>query len=306
MLVVAIVATVAAFLSLGQQVWLRQTQNLFDRSQADSMRHAALDWVGMLLMRDAKNNKTDHRSELWAKALPPLPYEGGAIAVKIDDAQGLFNLNNLVRNGQHSKDDVAVFKNLLRLLRLDPELANPLLDWSDADSNVLPGGAEDVEYLSGARPYRAANQPLTTIDELRLVKGFTTEIVAALRPHVTVLPTPTAINLNTASATVLAGLFNISLADAQRIEQAAAAVPLGFDKIDDVQKLLPGGTTLPPATLYTFSTSHFLVHADVSYGRLLRQSTALLQRPATGNSASILWHHPRYPSMPPDDKKEKT
>ena len=66
MLVVAIVATIAAYLSLGQQVWLRQVQNLFDRNQADSMRHAALHWIGTLLARDAKENQTDHLGETWA------------------------------------------------------------------------------------------------------------------------------------------------------------------------------------------------------------------------------------------------
>ena len=112
-LIVAIIAGVAASLGLGQQVWLRQTENLIERAQADSLRRSALDWVAILLRRDADDNKLDHLGELWAKQLPPLPTEGGMIAVSIRDAQGLFNLNNLVRNGAPSAADIGVFQRLL-------------------------------------------------------------------------------------------------------------------------------------------------------------------------------------------------
>jgi general secretion pathway protein K len=78
-LIVAIIAGVAASLGLGQQVWLRQTENLIERAQADSLRRSALDWVAILLRRDANDNKFDHLNEPWAKQLPPLPTEGGMI-----------------------------------------------------------------------------------------------------------------------------------------------------------------------------------------------------------------------------------
>ena len=45
MLVVAIAATTAAYLSLDQQIWLRQAQNLSDRAQAEVVRAGALEWA---------------------------------------------------------------------------------------------------------------------------------------------------------------------------------------------------------------------------------------------------------------------
>jgi len=60
-------------------------------------------------------------------------------------------------------------------------------------------------------PYRAANLLMQSVDELRLVRGFTPEIVEKLRPWITALPQPTEINVNTASKDVLGALFYTSL-----------------------------------------------------------------------------------------------
>ena len=85
----------------------------------------------------------------------------------------------------------------------------------DADINVTyPDGAEDETYLLVEPPYRAANRPMFNISELRLVQGFTPEVIAVLEPHVTALPEETIININTASAAVLRALH-------QELDEAA-------------------------------------------------------------------------------------
>jgi|WetSurMetagenome_2_1015567.scaffolds.fasta_scaffold103530_2 type II secretory pathway component PulK len=52
-------------------------------------------------------------------------------------------------------------------------LVDGLMDYRDADNDVRPEGAEQDYYDQLDRPYQIANGPLTTIDELLLVKGFT-------------------------------------------------------------------------------------------------------------------------------------
>ena len=146
LLVVAIVATSAAFLSLGQQVWLRQAQNLSDRAQAETVRSGALEWAAIILTEDAKDNATDDLTEAWAQDIPPLPAESGLVTGRIVDAQGQYNLNNLVRRGQISNDDVAVFQRLLVSQELAAELADSVVDWLDTDANTQPSGAEDIDY----------------------------------------------------------------------------------------------------------------------------------------------------------------
>lgn len=304
LLVVAIVATIAAYLSLGQQVWLRQVQNLFDRSQANSMRHSALDWIGMMLTREAKDSKTDHLNEAWAKALPPLPYDGGVITVKVTDAQALFNLNNLVRGGAPSGADVLMFRQLLQSQGFDPALAEAVVDWIDADSQPRPGGAEDVEYLASARPYRVANQMLTSVDELRLVRGFTPATVEKLRPFVTALPEPTPINVNTAPDVVLAAMFpDMTPAATLPLIQARERDP--FTEQGEFLKHLPAGQK-PTQIVYGFATTHFLIQLDVGYGRWTRSTIALIHRPGGGKTASVLWHHPLYPKLPRDGEETET
>jgi general secretion pathway protein K len=302
MLVVAIVATIAAYLNLGQQVWLRQVQNLFDRGQADNMRHAAFDWIVVLLKREAQNSQTDHLGEMWAKDLPPLPYEGGTISVKISDAQGLFNLNNLVNGDTPSNNDVDVFKHLLEVLKLNPALADAVVDWIDTGTAVRSGGAEDIEYLASTRPYRTANQWFTSVEELRLVKGFDSKTVEILRAYVTALPaTGTPININTAQEEVLAALFN-NAAAVKPIVATRESKPLKDQA--DLQNLLQG-QQLPQAT-YEFKTSYFHVQVTIGYGRWQRTTVALIHRQPTGQPSKVLWHQPLYPKLPTDGEDEQT
>jgi general secretion pathway protein K len=297
-LVVAIVATVATTLALGEQVWFRQAQNMSNRAQAESLRSGALNYAAILLTRDDKNRKTDGLNEFWAKPLPPLTVDDGMIVFKVSDAQGLFNLNNLVR----SRDDILMFQRLLTALGLDPGLSAALLDWLDSNTTVdYSGGAEDIEYLSLPQPYRAANQSLQSVDELRLVKGFTANTVKQLRPYVTALPVPTAINVNTASDQVLAALFtNPPTAALQTVLDSRVSQP--FEDTAKFLAQLPAGTTCP-ANLCDVKTGYFLVTIDILYGRLLRHTEALIQRPANG-PATVLWHRlpPLQFEIKPDEK----
>lgn len=299
-LVVAIVATVATTLALGETIWLRQAQNMADRAQAISLRQGAQNYAAILLARD--DAKIDHLGELWAKPLPPLPVENGMIAFEVSDAQGRFNLNNLVRAGAFSKPDADVFQRLLTSQGLDPNLSGALRDWLDIGTTVdSPGGAEDTDYLSLPQPYRAANQRLQSVDELRLVKGFTAKAVDKLRPYVTALPVDTSVNINTAPDQVLSALFNLP---------ATVLAPLlsnrvnqSFANITDLTNQLPPGTTCPSG-LCDIKTGYFLVTIDIRYGRLQRRTEALIERPS-GKPAIVLWH--RLPALQYEtDPDEKT
>ena len=302
-LVVAIVATVATTLALGEQVWFRQAQNMSNRAQAESLRQGALNYAAILLTRDGTQNKTDHLGELWAKPLPPLPVEDGMVAFAVEDAQGRFNLNNLVRNGAPSPADIAMFQRLLTAQGIDPGLSETLRDWLDPDGAVSQGGAEDIEYLSLPQPYRSANQPLQSVEELRLVKGFTAKIVEKLRLYVTALPVPTTINVNTAPDQVLAALFtNLPAAALQPVLDSRVSQP--FADATQFIARLPSGTPAPPASLYGINTGYFLVTIDIRYGRLQRRTEALIERISGGKPATVLWHRlpPLQFEMKPDEK----
>jgi general secretion pathway protein K len=261
-------------------------ENVADRDATDWLRRGALHWASLALLEDAAQNSTDHLGENWAMGLPTLPVEGGSIKVSIEDAQGRFNLNSV-----GNPASLQVLNRLLGVLRLDPQLANAVLDWIDSDSLASAGGAEDVDYLNLNPPYRAANRPMASVDELRLIRGFDAKTVAALLPYVTVLPVLTNdINVNTASPVMLAALTGMDLPSAQRIAEQRSSTP--YKTIDEFKSKLPQGST-PPTAGMIVKTDFFLVTLDTSIGRLERRSEALLQRSAGSKSTTLVWHRPQ-------------
>lgn len=306
-LIVAIIATIATHLSIGQQVWLRQTENLNGRAQAESLRQGALGWIATLLVRDSKdtsNGSIDYLGELWAGTIPPLPTDGGTISVSITDAQSFFNLNNLVRiNGQQHDDHVSAFRRLLISQTLDPSLANALVDWIDTDSNSLSGGGENVDYLARTPSYRVADQKLTSFDELRLVKGFTPAVIKTLRQFATVLPKDgTTINVNTAKPEVLSVLFPVPPGNTLNTAlEERETKP--FKATGDFQQKLPAGVT-PLAGSIDVKTEYFLVNISIRIGRFERRSEALIHRPYN-KPASVMWQR-LNPTLPDPKKNEQS
>jgi len=291
-LVVAIVATVAVTLALGEQVWFRQAQNMTSRAQAESLRRGALNYAAILLARD--DATIDHLGELWAKPLPPLPVEDGMIAFKVQDEQGRFNLNNLAKNGTRSPVDIQIFQRLLSLLDINQSLGEALSDWIDTNLIVDgTGGAEDIDYLSLPQPYRTANQSLQSVDELRLVKGFGAKEVEKLRPFVTAIIGPTLVNVNTAPEQVLAALTNLSPSVLHPLIDSRVNEP--FKTLDEFNRKVPPTGTPCPTSLCDIKTSNFMVTIDIRYGRLQRLTEALIER--TGGKATVKWHRPPPPQI---------
>ncbi len=293
-MIAAIAAAIAAQIAFAHQIWFRQMENVADRGATDWLRRGALHWASVALLDDAARNSIDHLGESWAMGLPILPVEGGAIKVSIEDAQSRFNLNNL---NAANPTDIEILRRLLEALRLDPSLRYALLDWIDPDSNVSPGGAEDVDYLNGNPPYRAANGLLASVDELRLVRGFDAKTVAALSPYVTVLPvTNSTINVNTASPELLAAIVpGLDLPTAQRIADERLGKP--YNNTTDFTSKLPRGPT-PPGGGMSVKTDYFLITLDTSIGRHERRSEALLKRSSA--STEVVWHRP-LPLTGPDE-----
>jgi len=233
LLVVSLATVAAVAMATRLHVDVRRTGNLLHGEQAYAYALAAESWAKVILRRDADDSKVDTLAEDWATALPPIAVEGGFVSGRIEDLQGRFNVNNLVgADGKPSKPDLEYFKRLLGLLEMEPGLATALLDWIDADIDAtFPDGAEDDIYLLATPPYRAANRPLVSTSELRLVKGYSAEIIALLEPYITALPAPTALNVNTASPLVLQALHaDLGAMGAEQIIEARGAD--GFEALE--------------------------------------------------------------------------
>lgn len=319
MLIVAIVAALATSIALGQQVWLRQTQNLADMIQAERLRQGALEGAALLLAFDEKNPQTrgvDHLGEEWAGKLQPAVIENGMAVMKISDAQARFNLNNLVPRGQAQAPAagqgnpapanlyyLTIYKQLLTQNGLSLELVESLLDWLDDVPDTRPnGGAEDLDYLNAKTPYRAGNNnELKSVDELLLVKGYTKEVVEKLRPYVIALPAsagPTPININTAEPAVLTALLNTPGAQIDQFVEARQTTPFKSKQAVQQHPLFAnsplsqsgGNPGSNAADTYDVKSGYFIVSVTTLVGRIQRSTEALIERPAGGNGVQVLWY----------------
>jgi general secretion pathway protein K len=213
-LIVAL-ATILA-VHVGYQGFLEQRRNAtaFSVDQGYQVALGAEAWVADVLQKDAKQSaKTDDYTEEWAMRIPPLPVDGGEIVGQVDDMQGRFNLNSLVKwdqaKNQYVTDPAAIerLKRLLDILKLEDKWAGVIADWIDGDIDAsFPDGAEDPTYTGLTPAYRTANMPITRATELLALAGFGLERYQKLEPYVTALPIGTPINLCTAPPAVLDAL----------------------------------------------------------------------------------------------------
>lgn len=279
LLVVAIATVAAVSMATRQQLDVRRTATLLHGEQAWAYVLGAENWAKAVLRRDARESQVDTLQEDWSTQPPVSFVEGGSIVGRLIDLQSRFNVNNLVlQNGGVDQGAVTYYKRLLHNLEIDERLADALVDWIDSDINVrFPDGAEDETYLSQEPPYRAANQRMADVSELRLVKGYTAEVVAKLLPHVVALPVRTPVNVNTAGAVVLsAAAENVSVSDAERLVDDRGED--GYASVDSFrQNTVLGGKQVDPAQ-FSVTTDWFLMLGESNIGEGRVRLASRLQR----------------------------
>jgi type II secretory pathway component PulK len=249
--------------------------------------------------------------------------EGGRLHLQVRDANSRLNLNALVDHadpGAVPSDEAVEFlvdflTKVIEEIPLPPseklydprELAYNLIDFIDPNEIRVRGGPEDDYYQQQDPPYRAWNQPLLSVDQLRLVEGFDQPLVEALRPYVTVYPLVPApdssgINLNTAPPYVLASVYHgnegdLHLADEDVVRRVLRARQEGRILCTDTaadgrcMRPLEAGVddhVFPPVTLPSQSEA-FLVEAEATVGEVHRTVEAVVDRSDPANPRLLFW-----------------
>ena len=265
--VVALAALAATAMMVSQSTWSRQVELGASQVQAQLLMQAGLDWARAVLSDDRRAGNADHLGEPWALRLPPIPVENGSLTGRIEDQQGKFNLNNLLKDGKVNPAQLAHFRRLLSILALPPALADAVADRLDADSRALVDGAE-----------------------LALVRGFDDGVRARLRPFITALPRFTAVNANTVSPEVLAAVVEGLDLDGARalVAQRERAY---FRNFSEFFSQLPPGLIVPTENI-SVSSDYFIATMRVTIGGVQARGSALLARPNAGWPA-IVWR--KYP-----------
>jgi general secretion pathway protein K len=275
-LVAGTVAGIGTFLAWQGALATRQAENIAAARQARQLVHAAAASAVVLIAQD--DPRVDHRGEAWARSLPAIETEGAAVSGLITDEQGKFNVNNLADSHGVSEADLAAFRRLLGRLGLPESLADAVADWIDADDEATaPHGAEDAYYLGRQPPYRVANRAVAEIGELLLVKGFSAERLRLLEPYLTALPGTTRVNVNAASAELLAALLpGVSASTAKAIVAARDKEPYG-SKMEFARRL-PASAAQAANDLLDVRSDYFVVRGTVRVGRIAAGYRALVGR----------------------------
>lgn len=238
LVVVAIATVLCVGMMRSQQQSLQHAAGLFLQDQAWLYTQGAEEFVRDLLAEDFKSDRrkdreVDHPGETWARPFPAYPVDGGMVRARVEDLQARFNLNRLGSSEEEDAPAAVIFRQLLKNLGLPDNLGPALADWIDEDDNPRAmDGAEEDFYSRQTPPYRIANKPLADVSELRLVKGFTPEVVARLRPYVCALPAEAGLNINTASPEVLAALLP-SLTSRSAAELVNQRPAQGYANVDE-------------------------------------------------------------------------
>jgi len=211
-LIVALATILAVSVGFKGYLDQRRSATLYSLDQGYEIGMGAEGWAADILRKDQQGgSKTDDFTEAWATPMPPIPVDGGEVVGQLEDMQGRFNLNTLVKmeNGVLVADKAAVqrFKNLLQILELEDKWADIIADWLDTDGEAgFPDGAEDNVYTSLQPPYRTPNLRITRPSEVLAIAGMDLAIYRKLAPFISALPADTPINLCTASPEVLDSL----------------------------------------------------------------------------------------------------
>ncbi len=302
LVMVTVMLMILATISYRHQLDFRRSSQVLITDQVVLLALSGESWIKRLLADD--DNDYDSLEDDWAQAIPALPVEGGWLTGCVMDLQGRYNLNNLGRYQQESfqndlaslnSSDVDTYLNLLAILELNSfdERAAVIVDWIDADDElVYAGSAEDQDYSIERPPRMAANAPIANISELVTIKGYSAADLSVLRPFITVLPRRTGVNVNTASPTLLLAL--LPGLDQYIVDSVVANRPfedetLFYELVADET----GSMTVEevrqqvPTDLVSVTTDFFELNARVSLAGMEMGLTSILYRQSDGEVMTL-------------------
>jgi general secretion pathway protein K len=284
MLIAALAAAVAVSVATAQSQWSSRVLHRRDQVEAQSIAQAGIQWARTILEADgATAGAIDHPGEPWALPLPPTPVENGEVEGRIVDAQAFLNVNNLA-SPAHASFERRRFARLFAMRGVRASVLPALVDWIDADDVAEADGAEDAWYLHQVDATLAANAPATRFEEIAGVRGVDADALTRLAPYVTALPVDTKLNVNTASADVLAA----SLPDVK--PEAVAALVAGratrpFASVTDFRER--AGGAIGDETAFSVNSQYFIVTVGARQGETRARARALIER-IVGTSTIVL------------------
>ena len=279
MIIVTLIVTLAS--GMVWQQWRAVQVEAAERARVQSawILAGALDWARLILREDARTGGADHLGEPWAVPLAEARLSTFLAADKdntddapdaflsgrISDEQSRYNLANLVTEGKVIADELAALERLCQAVGVAADVATRIAT-----------GLRDASAPLGSEGSSAA-APLLPNQVSQIVWfGVGAEALHRLEPYVTLLPTRTLVNANTASREVLvATLKGLDLASAERLLQVRQRSH--FKSLADVLAQVPGfdaGTNPPIGVISNF----FEVRGRLRLGDRVLEQRSLVER----------------------------
>ena len=295
LLIAALAAVMVSGMLWHQWGAISREQTAKDATQARWILRGAVDWARLILREDARNSSVDDLSEPWAVplaesrlstflaargqsagSLPDAWLEG-----HITDAQSRFNLANLAPAGHPDPAAEAIFGRLCATLGVGDVALNTIVSGiASSASNSQSAALTPAAAASLASAQSGGSGPTLPLRALQDVARLSPEVAAALprlAPYVTLLPQPTSVNANTASATVLAAVLGLSADAAARLVQVRTQSY--FRSTADITTALgqQSAPTINPVQIGV-SSGFFNATAAVRIGHFVYAERALIQR----------------------------
>ena len=337
LLLTTLAVTIVASLFWQQQVQVRAIENQRMQLQKQWILRGALDWARLILSESYKSSPNrDDLQQPWSVGLAETRLDSyvengrsdseaseAKITGKIIDAQSYLNLAGLSQRGIPVEKEIMAFERLLTTLRIDPALAKAAaagmaagqpkevtaLPGSNANTNAgLVSGATAATQgvaassataaVSSAPAHATGPLAINQVDDLLAVPGFTPEIIAKLKNFVIILPRPTPVNINTASAEVLAArIGTLPLQGAQSFVVGRDRTPL--ISVAEIANRFPGQPMAVEPSEVSVRTDFFIVDGKVKLNRAGLEVLALIERIAprpaglapsvSGVVSKVLW-----------------
>jgi len=320
LLIITLVAVVALEQNYLMRVDLHTAANFRDGVRAYYLAKSGLTLVKEVFSREIEQLAEVKKGLLGGGAYSQ-PLGGGVVMVRVADEEGKINLNALVKEveplqavtsrrrpqlatPQPDNPWVRITEELFQRLGIDPTLVGAMVDWIDQDDVPTGvGGAESAYYRGLEKPYTARNGPMETITELRLIKGFTDEVLLKLGAkrvgglvdpatniYLTAVPLPQEgtwqVNLNTAPPLLLGSLLKDEFAEVVVQQRTKVWIkelaPLGITNDAFREKGFQQLATTAPS-------KHYFVDTRGTVGEMTKQITALFTTGGNKGGQILYW-----------------
>ncbi|MFM7026185.1 MAG: type II secretion system minor pseudopilin GspK [Limnohabitans sp.] len=298
MLTVTLVATLAS-----AALWLQWRQVEIEsaerrREQTQWLLTGAFDWTRLILAEDARSEQSiDHLGEPWA-----IPVQESRLSTffsqdhqwregdpdvylsgQITDAQSRLNLAALVSDKQPTLAVSAAWLRLFRSLNLPlGELDELMQRWPQVQTAAMVNLKSPPQ---GTDSGTGMPLPPKRLDQLVWL-GLSPGTIERLQPYATVLPTGTPVNLNTASAVVLAAAIpGLDLGAARQLVARRDRKPWGSLQ-EAAEALGPLGRQIDQ-NLHSVSSRFFEIRGRIRIDNVVQEELALVER--DGQQVRMHW-----------------